>query len=178
MTRYAFPAMMVFFASVPSASAADLSTIDCVVGKLQPALKEQIEADVRRNFEEAALRPTYDASVGSGLRNAANSCAAEHKWTDAATAAARIYTLAKVGLPIAEQYVSDAGFDVGTLEGNFYELPVETRHRTLLKEEMQGIVIASVPDEKRQTRENASLLNKYFLFLSTVQYAAWDFSHA
>jgi hypothetical protein len=171
-------AFLLLCAAAIPAHAADLATIDCVIGKLQPALRTQIETDVTRNFTEATLRPTYDATVGSGLRIAATACAAEHGWTEAATSAARIYTLAKLSQPIAEKFVADRGFDSAELETNFGTLAEEVRNRPLTKEEMQQVVIASVTDESKQTRENASLLNKYFLVLSTVQYAAWDFSQA
>ncbi|WP_163120588.1 hypothetical protein, partial [Acinetobacter pittii] len=41
------------------AQAADLATIDCVIGKLKPALTEQIGRDVTRNMGEGAgVRPT------------------------------------------------------------------------------------------------------------------------
>lgn len=170
-------AMAVLAFAVP-AHAADLATIDCVIGKIQPALKEQVEADVTRNFTENALRPTFDASVNSGLRVAATACAIEHTWSEAAATAARDYALAKLGLPIAEKFVGDKGFDVAELETEFGSLPEETRNRHLTKEEMQQLVIASVTDEAKQTRENAALLNKYYLMLSTVQFAAWKFSQA
>lgn len=160
------------------AHAADLATIDCVIGKLQPALKTQIETDVGRNFIEEALRPTYDPSVGSGLRIAAAACATENSWSEAAVNAARVYTLAKLSQPIAEKHVAEKGFDSAELETQFSLLPEETRNRPLTKEEMQQLVIASVTDEDKKTRENAALLNKYYLVLSTVQYAAWDFSQA
>lgn len=166
-------------AFVHPAHAADLATIDCVIGKLKPALQAQISKDVTRNMGEgAAVRPVYDPAVGSGISIAANECADEHKWSEAAVAAARVYTLAKLGQPIAETFVAAQGFDVGALEAQFDALPEEARNRPLSTEEMQKLVIASVTDEAKQTRANAALLNKYFLFLSTVRYAAWQFSQA
>jgi len=171
-------ALFLALAAAAPAHAADLATIDCVIEKLQPALRAQIETDITRNMGEAALRPTYDAAVGTGLGVAAAACATEHKWSDAAVGAARTYTLAKLGRPIAETFVTGKGFDPGELEAHFGELAEEARNRPLTKEEMQGLVVASVTDEAKQTRENATLLNKYFLFLSTVQYAAWDFAQA
>ncbi|MDG2532591.1 hypothetical protein P6144_02940 [Sphingomonas sp. HITSZ_GF] len=161
------------------AQAADLATIDCVVGKLKPALTTQITGDITRNMgDAAAVRPTYDPAVGSGISIAANECATENKWSEAAVEAARVYTLAKLGQPIAEKFVIAAGFDTGALEAQFDSLPEDTQNRPLTKEEMQALVIASVTDEAKQTRANAALLNKYFLFLSTVRYAAWQFSQA
>ena len=161
------------------AHAADLATIDCVVGKLKPALTQQITSDISRNMGDAAtLRPSYDAAVGSGISIAARECADANKWSDTALEAARVYTLAKLGQPIAEKAVTDQGFDPGALEAQFDALPEDTQNRPLTKEEMQALVIASVTDEAKQTRANAALLNKYFLFLSTVRYAAWQFSQA
>ncbi|WP_164263994.1 hypothetical protein, partial [Stenotrophomonas maltophilia] len=61
------------------AQAADLATIDCVIGKLKPALTEQIGRDVTRNMGEGAgVRPTYDPAVGSGISIAAKECADQH----------------------------------------------------------------------------------------------------
>ncbi|RYD51640.1 MAG: hypothetical protein EOP60_10525, partial [Sphingomonadales bacterium] len=85
-------ALLLALATAMPAHAADLATIDCVIDKLQPALREQVETDITRNMGEAALRPTYDAAVGTGLGIAAAACAAEHKWSEAAVSAARTYT--------------------------------------------------------------------------------------
>lgn len=172
-------AALAFLAAAPAARAADLATIDCVIGKLKPALTQQITSDITRNMSDAAaLRPTYDPAVGSGISIAARECADANKWSEAALEAARIYTLAKLGQPIAEKAVTGQGFDIGALEAQFDALPPDTQNRPLSKEEMQSLVIASVTDEAKQTRANAALLNKYFLFLSTVRYAAWQFSQA
>jgi hypothetical protein len=35
-----------------------------------------------------------------------------------------------------------------------------------------------VTEEAKQTRENAELLAEYFAFLSSIQYASYDFSQA
>ena len=160
------------------ANAADLATIDCVIGKVQPALREQLETDVTRNFTENTLRPTFDPAVNSGLRAAATACAIEHKWSEAAATAARDYALAKLGLPIAEKFVAEKGFVTAELETQFGSLAEDIRNRQLTKEEMQALVIASVADDAMKTRDNAALLNKYYLILSTVQFAAWNFSQA
>ena len=160
------------------AHAADLATIDCVIAKLQPALTTLIETDVTRNLGESGKRPTYDPAIGSGLRIAAAACAIEHKWSEAAISAARIYTLAKLGWPIAQRVVAEKGFDAAALEDQFQALPEEARNRPLTTTEAQGLVMASVTDEAKQTRENAELLNEFFLFASTIQFAAFDFSQA
>ncbi|RYE01371.1 MAG: hypothetical protein EOP61_11435 [Sphingomonadales bacterium] len=170
-------AFAVLSLAVP-AHAADLATIDCVIEKLQPTLKELIDAEVTRSFAEGATRANFDPAVHSGLRVAATNCAIEHKWSEAAATAARDYALGKLGLPIAEKFVAGKGFEVAELETQFGALPEEVRNRPLTKEEMQALVIASVTDEEKKTRENAALLNNYYLMLSTVQYAAWNFSQA
>ncbi len=171
-------AILAFGLIAAPAHAADLATIDCVIGKVQPALKAQIEADVTGNFTDNVQRPTFDTAVNSGMRAAATACAIEHTWSEAAATAARDYALAKLGMPVAEKFVTEKGFDVAELETLFGALPEETRNRQLTKEEMQQLVIASVTDEAKQTRENAALLNKYYLMLSTVEFAAWNFSQA
>ncbi|MDQ0250759.1 hypothetical protein J2W22_002823 [Sphingomonas kyeonggiensis] len=178
MRLFGIAALATLVVAVP-AHAADLATIDCVIGKLKPALQAQISKDVTRNMGEGAgVRPTYDPAVGSGISVAARECSDEHKWSETALEAARVYTLAKLGQPIAETFVAAQGFDVGELESQFDALPEDARNRPLTTEEMQKLVIASVTDEAKQTRANAALLNKYFLFLSTVRYAAWQFSEA
>ncbi len=178
MRFFGFAALAAVSLSAP-AHAADLATIDCVIGKLKPALQAQIAGDVTRNMGEgAAVRPSYDAAVGSGISIAAKECADANQWSDAALEAVRVYTLAKLGLPIAETFISTQGFNVGELESQFDALPEDVRNRPLTTQEMQQLVIASVTDEAKQTRANAALLNKYFLFLSTVRYSAWQFSEA
>lgn len=178
MRIFGFAALAAVALAAP-VHAADLATIDCVIGKLKPALTRQIETDVTRNMGEGvSVRPTYEPAVGSGISIAAKECADANKWSEAALEAARVYTLAKLGLPIAEKAVVAQGFDPNELETQFDGLPEDARNRPLTTQEMQQLVIASVTDEAKQTRANAALLNKYFLFLSTVRYSAWQFSEA
>jgi len=84
--------------------------------------------------------------------------------------------LAKLGLPVAQRIVGEHGFDAAALEDQFQALPEETRDRALTAAENQELIKAAVTDEAKQTRENAELLAEFFAFLSTIQYAAHDFS--
>lgn len=174
--RVVISALLAFGAFAVPARAADLATIDCVSGKLDAATKAQLEADAARNLGEAGKRPTYDPSVSRGLNDAAAACAKDNGWSPAATKAAGIYALAKIGLPVAQRVVGEHGFDAAALEDQFQALPEETRDRPLTAAENQELIKAAVTDEAKQTRENAELLAEFFAFLSTIQYAAHDFS--
>ena len=174
--RVVISALLAFGAFAVPAHAADLATIDCVGGKLDAAVKAQIEADTVRNMGEAGKRPTYDPSVSRGLNDAAAACAKDNGWAPAATKAAGIYALAQLGLPVAQRIVGEHGFDAAALEDQFQALPEETRDRALTAAENQELIKAAVTDEAKQTRENAELLAEFFAFLSTIQYAAHDFS--
>jgi hypothetical protein len=158
--------------------AADLSTMDCVSGKLDAAVKAQIEADVARNMAESGKRPSYTPSVGAGLNAAAMACAKDNGWPPAASKAAGIYALAKIGMPVAQRIIGEHGFDASELEEQFQALPAETRNRVLTAAENQALIRAAVTEESLQTRENAELLAEFFAFLSTIQYASYDFSQA
>lgn len=171
-------AAAMLLAGAGSAHAADLGTIDCVGQKLDAAVRAQIEADAARNLSESGKRPSYDPSVGNGLRTAAAGCAKEHGWSAAAAKAAGLYAVAKIGLPVAQRVVGERGFDAAELEDRFQALPEEVRNRPLTAEENQGLVRDAVTEEAQQTRENAELLGEYFAFLGTIQYAAFDFSGA
>jgi len=160
------------------AHAADLATIDCVAGKLGKDAVARLHADVSRNMTESGKRPSYDAGVGGSIASAAAACGLEHNWSEAAIKAARVYTLAKVGMPVAQRVIGQRGFDAAELEDRFQALPEETRNRPLTAAENQELIKASVTDEAKQTRENAELLAEYFAFLSTIQYASFDFSQA
>jgi hypothetical protein len=174
-----FPiALLAMIAGAAPVRAADLATIDCVTEKLDAAVRAQIEADATRNLAEAGKRPSYDPSVGTGLNAAAAACATANGWTPAAAKAASIYALAKIGLPVAQRVVGEKGFDAAALEDQFQALPEETRNRALTAAENQALIRAAVTDEARQTRENAELLAEFFAFLSTIQYASYDFSQA
>jgi hypothetical protein len=174
--RILLAALLALGAGTLPARAADLATIDCVAGKLDAALKAQIEADAARNLGEAGKRPSYDPSVSRGLNDAATACAKDNGWLPAATKAAGIYALAKIGMPVAQRVVAERGFDPAALEDQFQALPEDTRNRVLTAAENQDLIRAAVTDEAKQTRENAELLAEFFAFLSTLQYAAHDFS--
>lgn len=160
------------------AHAADLATIDCVSGKLDAAVRAQLEADAARNLAESGKRPSYDPSVAKGLGTAARACAAAHGWSPGARRAASVYALARIGLPVAQRVLGERGFEPAGLEDQFQALPEEARNKPLTAEDARKLVIAAVPDEERQTRENAELLNEFFAYLSTLQYASVDFSQA
>jgi len=177
MRRAGLAAVAALAWAVP-ANAADLATIDCVGQNLEAPVRAQIEADAARNLAESGKRPSYDPSVGEGLRTAAAACAKEHGWSAAAAKAAGLYALAKIGLPVARRVVDEHAFDAAALEDRFQALPAETRNRPLTAEESQALVREAVTDEAQQTRENAELLAEYFAFLGTIQYAAFDFSEA
>ena len=168
-----------FAASIAApACAADLSTIDCVTRKLDIAVRTQIESDAARNLAESGKRPSYDPTIGKGLSEAAGACAKQHKWSAAAARAAGIYAIAKLGLPVAQRVVGERGFDAAALEDQFQALPEETRSRVLTAADNQALIRVANTDEAQQTRENAELLAEYFGFLSTIQYASFDFSQA
>jgi hypothetical protein len=173
--RILAPALLLL--AVP-AHAADLATIDCVAGKVSAATTAKLHADVSRNMAESGKRPNYDPAVGGGIASAAAACGLEHDWSEAAIKAVRVYTLAKLGLPIAERVIGERGFEAATLEERFLALPEDTRNRALTTAESQDLIKESVTDEAKQTRENAELLAEYFAFLSTIQYASFDFSQA
>lgn len=160
------------------AYAADLATIDCVAGKLSPVVTAKLHADVSRNMAESGKRPSYDPAVGGSIASAAAACGLEHNWSEAAIKAARIYTLARLGMPVAQRVIGERGFDAAALEDQFQTLPEEARNRPLTPTENQELVKGSVTEEAKQTRENAELLAEYFAFLSTIQYASFAFSQA
>lgn len=160
------------------AHAADLATLDCVAQKLEAPIRAQIQADAERNLGESGKRPSYDSSVGLGIRTAAAICAKEHGWSPAAAKAAGQYALARIGLPIAQRVVGERGFEPAALEDQFQALPEDVRNRPLTAEENQALIRAAVTEEAQQTRENAELLGEFFAFLGTVQYAAFEFSGA
>ena len=177
MIRTILAAAVLLFAALPAA-AADLATIDCVGQKLDAAARAKVEADAARNLDETGKRPSYDPAVSAGLRTAAAACAKEHKWSAAAAKAAASYALAKIGLPTAQRVIGERGFDSAALEDRFQGLAEDKRNRPLSAADAQALVIASVTEEAQQTRENAELLGEYFMFLSTLQYAAFDFAQA
>jgi hypothetical protein len=168
----------VLLALAAPAYAADLATIDCVAGKVGKDTTAKLHADVARNLAESGKRPSYDPAVGGGIASAAAACGTEHNWSEAALKAARVYTLAKLGLPVAQRVIGERGFDAASLEDRFQSLPEETRNRPLTAAESQELIKGSVTEEAQQTRENAELLAEYFAFLSTIQYASFNFSQA
>jgi hypothetical protein len=170
--------LAVLFVLATPAHAADLATIDCVAGKVSAATTARLHADVSRNMTESGKRPSYDPTVGGGIASAAAACGLEHNWPEAAVKAARVYTLAKLGLSVAERVVGERGFDAAALEDRFQTLPEETRNRPLTAAENQELIKGAVTEEAQQTRENAELLAEYFAFLSTIRYASFDFSQA
>ena len=179
-SRTLLAALLAFAATglAAPAHAADLATLGCVEEKLDVSARELLLKDVERNLAESGTRATYDPMAVGGVREAAAACGAEHGWSTAAVTAARLYTIAKVGFPIAQRVLGERGFDASTLEELWLALPEDKRNRPLAGPDYEELVKAAVTDEAMQTRENAELVSEFFGFLSVMQYSSYDFSQA
>jgi hypothetical protein len=165
--------------SLPSAStAADLSTIDCVVGKLNDTVRAQVEKDVVRNLTETGKKHSYDPSVTTAVRDATIACANDHAWSAAARRPAMLYTLAKLGLPVAQRIATERGLDPAVLEEAWLTLPEDTRNKTLTTDSYKKLGEASLPGGEAPKPETAEFVGEFFGFLSLIQSASFDFSQA
>jgi len=175
--RYSLPLLLCLSAFAAPAHAADLSTIGCIAEKLPLTVKAQIVVDVERNLTETGTKHSYAPAALQAVRAAANACASENKWPDAAVRPAMLYTLAKLGWPTAQRVATARGLDPAALEEAWGALPEETRNVPLTAE-VNGQLADAVVAQADRTPEKAELVGEFFGFLSLIQYTSYEFSQA
>lgn len=107
------------------AFAAEGAPIDCVFTKLDSVTLSAIAADIKARMlheNPPDVSKTRDAVIDS-----LDQCQVKHGWSDSQRTAAFNYTLAKVGLPGAQEMVRRDGFDPNRVEAIFRALPKHHR---------------------------------------------------
>ncbi|MDF7774016.1 hypothetical protein P1X14_02050 [Sphingomonas sp. AOB5] len=112
---------------VAPAYAADIATIGCVENTVDAATRAQLNKDLEKNLADAGGPQTYSQSTIEGMRKASLACQAKHGWSDAATMGALLYTVPKLGWPVADRMGRAAKIDPKKVEARFMALPQAVR---------------------------------------------------
>lgn len=83
------------------AHAADVKTLRCVEDNLDAAGRAAINKDLEKNLNNAGGQQSYSPETITAIQGAAKKCQAQHGWSDAAAQASILYTVPKIGWPLA-----------------------------------------------------------------------------
>lgn len=160
------------------ALAADLSTIGCVDAKLPITARAQLLLDIERNLTESGKKHSFDPGVVQALKAAAELCATDNGWSQAAIEPAVQYTRARLGWPVAQRLASERGLDPAVMESVWGTLPEEQRNAPLTVDSYRELADAAIPEGDQRTAEMGEFVVEFFSMLSVMQYSTFEFSKA
>lgn len=109
------------------AYAADIATLSCIEKTVDPATKTQLQQDLEKNLSNPQGQQSYSPATIQGLQAAARACQGKHGWSEKATVAAILYSVTKLGWPVADRMGRAAGLDPKKVESRFMALPTAER---------------------------------------------------
>lgn len=89
-----------FFAAAP-AYAADVKTLRCLEDNFDANGRALLMADLEKNLENSGKEQSYRPETVTAIQAAAMTCKAKHGWSTEAAQAAILYTMPKLGWPLA-----------------------------------------------------------------------------
>lgn len=104
------------------ASAADVKTIVCLEQNLDSNARALLDRDLQKNLESAGGAQSYSPEFISAIQAAGATCQKKHGWSSAAIQAAILYTLPKLGWPLAARMARARGINPDLLVKHVREL--------------------------------------------------------
>ncbi len=157
----------------PPARAADVATLNCVIGKIEPQLRAAMEADFEQAMTQAgvALSPANDAQLVSRAAD----CARQFSWSEAARNAAIAWSRATIARPVAERYLRARGFDVDRILAIWTAIPAATRLHRLDNEALTSLGKALYDAGVFKKEGDPTIVGKFIVYLSTSEFCRQDF---
>lgn len=155
------------------ASAADVTTLDCVVKQMPASLRVDIVADVNRQIAAEAADP--DPALLTPLKAVAESCQRVNGWSDAATKAAAAYLHHSTALVPIIDAMQAHGIDSLRVLGIYHALPESVRSRRLDEDTMRGVIEKVVDAGMIDDREEALLLGRAIAYANLIDISRHEF---
>lgn len=165
-----------FVAAAP-AHAADVATITCVERNLDANGRKLLDRDLQKNLENAGQAQSYSPEFISAIQTAAKACAAKHGWSSEATQAAILYTVPKLGWPLAARMGRAKGVNPDALAKRVRALSDEELADATSEEVLGKLAHASV-EANEINGGNAALAGALYGLLTLQAKAYIDFSKA
>ena len=169
-------APVAFVAATP-ASAADVKTIVCLEQNLDTNARALLDRDLRKNLESAGGAQSYSPEFIAVIQAAAAVCKEKHGWSTEAAQAAILYTLPKLGWPLAARMGRAKGIDPQLLVKHVRELS-DAELADATSETVLGKLAHASIDAGEINGENAALGGALYGLLTLQAKAYIDFAKA
>ncbi len=156
------------------AHAADVKTLSCVEKNLDKAGRAALNRDLAKNLQNAGGGQTYGEDTVAALRGAAQTCKAKHGWSEAATQAAILYTVPKVGWPLAVQIGRANGLKPNALLKRVNALTPEEKAEGTSERVISKLATASA-EAGEINADNAAVAGALYGLLTLKEKAYIDF---
>lgn len=169
-------APIAFVAAAP-ASAADVTTIRCVEDNLDSNGRALLNRDLQKNLENAGGAQSYSPEFIAVIQGVAKTCQTKHGWSTEATQAAILFTLPKLGWPLAARMGRAKGINPELLVKHVRELS-DAELADATSETVLGKLAHASIDAGEINGENAALGGALYGLLTLQAKAYIDFAKA
>lgn len=159
------------------ASAADVKTITCVEQNLDSNGRALLNRDLQKNLENAGGAQSYSPEFISAIQTAAKACGTKHGWSAEATQAAILYTMPKLGWPLAARMGRAKGIDPQALVKHVRALSDEELADATSETVLGKLAHASI-DAGEINADNAALGGAMYGLLTLQAKSYIDFAKA
>lgn len=156
------------------AYAADVATLSCVEKGLDQNARQLLLTDLETNLKNAGKEQSYRPETVQAIQSVAKACQAKHGWSTEATQASILYTMPKLGWPLADRMGRAGGLNPNALAKRFRALP-DAERNDAINDEVLGKLARGSLSAGEITSDNAALAGALYGLLALQEKALVDF---
>ncbi|MES2443482.1 MAG: hypothetical protein V4574_11690 [Pseudomonadota bacterium] len=175
MFRAAFAlALCAPLAIAAPAHAADVATLGCVEQGMDKNARTLLLTDLETNLKNSGQAQSYRPETVQAIQAVALACKTKHGWTTEAAQAAILYTMPKIGWPLADRMGRAGGLNPDALAKRFRALP-ENERNDAINDEVLGKLARGSLAAGEINANNAALGGALYGLLALREKALADF---
>jgi len=167
-------ALCTSFAIAAPAYAADIKTLGCVEQGLDKNARELLLTDLETNLKNSGQAQSYRPETVTAIQAVALACKTKHGWSTEAAQAAILYTMPKIGWPLADRMARKKGMNPNALVARFRALPAEQRNDAI-NDTVLGILARGSLAAKEINSDTAALGGALYGLLALREKSLVDF---
>lgn len=156
------------------AHAADVATLGCVEDGLDANARKLLLDDLTTNLENSGKAQSYRPETVQAIQSVAIACKTKHGWSTEAAQAAILYTMPKIGWPVADRMGRAHGLNPDALIKRFRALPDAERNNAI-NDEVLGKLARGSLAAGEINGDNAALAGALYGLLALREKALVDF---
>ena len=162
------------FAIAAPAHAADIKTLGCVEQGMDKNARKLLLDDLQKNLENSGQAQSYRPETVTAIQAVALACKSKHGWSTEAAQAAILYTMPKIGWPLADRMGRAKGLNPDALIKRFRALP-EAQRNDAINDNVLGILARGSLAAGEINAANAALGGALYGLLGLQEKALVDF---